>query len=215
MSKQLSSTNCTAKLILVGDVNVGKTSLMQVYVDGIFSNYIPMTIGVDFMIKNVQVDNIVFRVQIWDTAGQERYRTITSSYYRGAHGIFIVYDVTNRTSFNNAINWLKESNTYADDSVPKILLGNKIDSANRTVSEDEGKKFALDNNISFLEVSAKDNININDAFMTMLKQIDIDKINNPFVSRCKRCGTPIRKNENHYNCYGLGDDFDKGNSCCS
>ncbi|KAE9451585.1 hypothetical protein C3L33_16510, partial [Rhododendron williamsianum] len=139
--------------------------------DSYLDSYIS-TIGVDFKIRTVEQDGKTIKLQIWDTAGQERFRTITSSYYRGAHGIIIVYDVTDQESFNNVKQWLNEIDRYANGSVNKLLVGNKCDlSANRVVSYDTAKAFADEIGIPFMETSAKNATNVEQAFMAMSADI--------------------------------------------
>merc|ERR1711957_684047 len=112
------------------------------------------------------------KLQIWDTAGQERFRTITSSYYRGAHGIIVVYDVTDKESFNNVKHWVQEIEKYAADGVNKLLVGNKCDlQSKRVVTYDEAKELADSLNIHFMETSAKNAHNVEDAFQAMAKNI--------------------------------------------
>lgn len=130
------------------------------------------TIGVDFKIRTIELDGKTIKLQIWDTAGQERFRTITSSYYRGAHGIIVVYDVTDNESFNNVKQWLHEIDRYACENVNKLLVGNKSDlAAKRVVSTEQGKEFAESLGIEFLETSAKTSTNVEQAFLTMASQI--------------------------------------------
>ncbi|KAI4832864.1 hypothetical protein KUCAC02_015808 [Chaenocephalus aceratus] len=119
------------KLILIGDSSVGKTNLLLRFADdtGISS----CTIGVDFKIRTIELDGKTIKLQIWDTAGQERFRTITSSYYRGAHGIIVVYDVTDQESFNNVKQWLQEIDRNASENVNKLLVGNKCDLTKKKV----------------------------------------------------------------------------------
>ena len=130
------------------------------------------TIGVDFRFKTVQVDGKTIKLQIWDTAGQERFRTITSSYYRGAHGIIVVYDVTEMESFNNVKQWLHEIDRYATEGVNKLLVGNKSDLvAKRQVDTASAKDLADGLSIPFLETSAKNAENVERSFMTMASEI--------------------------------------------
>ena len=123
-------------------------------------------------IRTIELDAKTIKLQIWDTAGQERFRTITSSYYRGAHGIIVVYDVTDADSFNNVKQWLHEIDRYAAENVNKLLVGNKSDlTAKRVVSTEQGKEFADSLGIEFLETSAKTAANVEQAFLTMASQI--------------------------------------------
>lgn len=123
-------------------------------------------------IRTIELDGKTIKLQIWDTAGQERFRTITSSYYRGAHGIIVVYDVTDNESFNNVKQWLHEIDRYACENVNKLLVGNKSDlTAKRVVSTEQGKEFADSLGIEFLETSAKTSTNVEQAFLTMASQI--------------------------------------------
>ncbi|XP_038992282.1 ras-related protein RABD2a-like isoform X2 [Hibiscus syriacus] len=115
------------KLLLIGDSGVGKSCLLLRFSDDSYLESYISTIGVDFKIRTVEQDGKTLKLQIWDTAGQERFRTITSSYYRGAHGIIIVYDVTDQASFHNVKQWLNEINRYASGNVNKLLVGNKCD----------------------------------------------------------------------------------------
>jgi len=118
------------------------------------------------------------KLQIWDTAGQERFRTLTASYYRGAHGIIIVYDVTERETFENVATWMQEIDKYANDNVCKVLVGNKIDMvAERKVSREEGEEMAKQFNIPYLETSAKNNICVEESFITMASQIKKSLLN--------------------------------------
>jgi Ras-related protein Rab-1A len=112
------------------------------------------------------------KLQIWDTAGQERFKTITASYYKGAHGIILVYDITDRQSFKDIENWLAEVDKYGNENVVKLLVGNKSDlEANRQVKTEEGKTLADSLGIKFLETSAKDAVNVEKAFTTLSNEI--------------------------------------------
>lgn len=130
------------------------------------------TIGVDFKIRTLDLDSKTVKLQIWDTAGQERFRTITSSYYRGAHGIIVVYDVTDKESFNNVKHWMQEIDKYAADGVNKLLVGNKCDlSSKKVVSYDEAKELADSMGVQFMETSAKNSHNVEQAFQMMAGEI--------------------------------------------
>ena len=130
------------------------------------------TIGIDFKIRIVDLDGKKVKIQIWDTAGQERFRTITTAYYRGAMGIMLVYDVTDERSFNNIRNWLRNIEQYASDGVNKILVGNKCDDVERRVVERErGAELAREYGLKFMETSAKNNLNVEEAFLTLSRDI--------------------------------------------
>ncbi|KAL0717027.1 hypothetical protein Bca4012_066349 [Brassica carinata] len=160
------------KLLLIGDSSVGKSCLLLRFADDAYIDSYISTIGVDFKIRTIEQDGKTIKLQIWDTAGQERFRTITSSYYRGAHGIIIVYDCTEMESFNNVKQWLSEIDRYANDSVCKLLIGNKNDMVeSKVVSTETGKALADELGIPFLETSAKDSINVEQAFLTIAGEI--------------------------------------------
>jgi small GTP-binding protein len=160
------------KLLLIGDSGVGKSCLLLRFADDTYTESYISTIGVDFKIRTIDLDGKTIKLQIWDTAGQERFRTITSSYYRGAHGIIVVYDTTDLESFNNVKQWLHEIDRYASDNVNKLLVGNKSDlTTKRAVSFDQAKEFADTLGIEFVETSAKNSTNVEKAFMMMASQI--------------------------------------------
>merc|ERR1740130_882215 len=115
------------KLLLIGDSGVGKSCLLLRFADDKWTDSYISTIGVDFKIRTIELDGKTIKLQIWDTAGQERFRTISSTYYRGAHGIIVVYDITNMVSFDNVKRWLTEIDKYARENVNKLLVGNKMD----------------------------------------------------------------------------------------
>jgi Ras-related protein Rab-1A len=160
------------KLVLIGDSGVGKSCLLLRFADDTYTESHISTIGVDFKIRTIQLDGKTIKLQIWDTAGQERFRTITSSYYRGAHGIIVVYDTTDNETFEHVKTWLHEIDRYASENVNKLLVGNKSDlTSKRQVETDSAKEFADSVNIPFLETSAKNATNVEDAFMTMAGEI--------------------------------------------
>ena len=156
------------------DFNFGLKTICLIFADqeNSFNENFFNTIGVDFVsnsiismisqkIKTIMLDEQIVKLQIWDTAGQERFRTLTSSYYRGAHGIIIVYDVTDRDSFDNVRQWMHEIERFANPGVCKILVGNKCDMEEiRKVTTDEGAELARHFEIPFLETSAKNSINV-------------------------------------------------------
>eukprot|EP00418_Pyrodinium_bahamense_P090029 CAMPEP_0179046918 /NCGR_PEP_ID=MMETSP0796-20121207/18933_1 /TAXON_ID=73915 /ORGANISM="Pyrodinium bahamense, Strain pbaha01" /LENGTH=235 /DNA_ID=CAMNT_0020743355 /DNA_START=63 /DNA_END=765 /DNA_ORIENTATION=+ len=160
------------KLLLIGDSGVGKSCLLLRFADDTYTESFISTIGVDFKIRTLEQDGKRMKLQIWDTAGQERFRTITSSYYRGAQGIIIVYDVTDKESFNNVKTWTQEIEKYAADGVNKLLVGNKCDlSSKKVVSYDEAKELADSLGIQFMETSAKNSHNVEQAFQAMAREI--------------------------------------------
>uniref|UniRef100_A0A9J7X5N3 Ras-related protein Rab-35 n=1 Tax=Cyprinus carpio carpio TaxID=630221 RepID=A0A9J7X5N3_CYPCA len=150
------------KLLIIGDSGVGKSSLLLRFADNTFSGSYITTIGVDFKIRTVEINGEKVKLQIWDTAGQERFRTITSTYYRGTHGVIVVYDVSSAESFVNVKRWLHEINQNCDD-VCRILVGNKNDDpASKVVETNDAQKFAEQMGIRLFETSAKENINVED-----------------------------------------------------
>jgi len=160
------------KLLLIGDSGVGKSCILLRFADDTFSESYISTIGVDFKIQTITIDGKIVKLQIWDTAGQERFRTITSSYYRGAQGIIIVYDVTDKESFQNVKNWLEEIEQNAGTDVKKMLVGNKSDlRSSRVVDVETGKQLADKLDIPFIETSALDSTNVSEAFHLMAKEI--------------------------------------------
>ena len=168
------------KMVLIGSSSVGKTCLFLQYADNLFNDSFMPTIGVDFRIKSMEIDNSFVKMQIWDTAGQERFKTITSSYYKGAHGLILVFDLTDRQSFLDLDNWLMEIEKHANDHVLKLLIGNKSDlEGARTVSFEEAASFAKENGMKYMETSAKTAKNVNEAFNMMAKNIkdNISRLN--------------------------------------
>ncbi|CAI9734812.1 ras-related protein Rab-1A [Octopus vulgaris] len=160
------------KLLLIGDSGVGKSCLLLRFADDTYTESYISTIGVDFKIRTIELDGKTIKLQIWDTAGQERFRTITSSYYRGAHGIIVVYDVTDQESFVNVKQWLQEIDRYASETVNKLLVGNKCDqNPKKVVDYTTAKEYADSLGIPFLETSAKNATNVEQAFMTMAAEI--------------------------------------------
>ena len=158
------------KVLLVGNSVVGKSSLILRYVDQIWNDVFVPTIGVDFKVKSLEIENKSIKLQIWDTAGQERFRNVISSYFKGAHGILLIFDITSRDSFKELENWLVEVEKNASTQILKILIGNKCDlEEEREISKDEGEAFAMRNGMQYIETSAKINTNVNEAFEALSK----------------------------------------------
>ncbi|XP_063368333.1 ras-related protein Rab-35 [Cydia amplana] len=159
------------KLLIIGDSGVGKSCLLLRFADNTFSGSYITTIGVDFKIRTLELNGERVKLQIWDTAGQERFRTITSTYYRGTHGVIVVYDVTNGESFANVKRWLHEIEQNCD-VVNKVLVGNKNDCPSRkVVVTEDAQRFASQMNIPLFETSAKENINVEEMFLTITKMV--------------------------------------------
>ncbi|XP_010509813.1 PREDICTED: ras-related protein RABA1h [Camelina sativa] len=160
------------KVVLTGDSGVGKSNLLSRFTKNDFSHDSRSTIGVEFATRSIQVDDKIVKAQIWDTAGQERYRAITSAYYRGAVGALLVYDVTRHVTFENVERWLKELRDHTDANTVIMLVGNKADLCHlRAISTEEVKDFAERENTFFMETSALEAINVENAFTEVLTQI--------------------------------------------
>ena len=152
------------KILIIGEVSVGKTCLLLRYADDSFTQNHLTTLGIDFKTKIITINNSLIKLQIWDTAGQEKFRTITKSYYKDANGIILTYDISNSDSLKNIQNWMKLIEQNAEDGVCKILVGNKCDLENRAIKKEEGEKIAQDFGMKFFETSAKSDINVDEAF---------------------------------------------------
>lgn len=165
----------TLKLLLIGNSNVGKSSLLLRFTDDTFlpQEEVSATIGVDFKVSMMDVNDKTYKLTIWDTAGQERFRTLTSSYYRGAQGVILVYDVSNRETFDALNNWWNEVNTYCPSpDVVKMIVGNKVDKeSSRVVSYEEGLNFARKLQTLFVECSAKTKVGVKQAFEELVEKI--------------------------------------------
>ena len=160
------------RLMILGDTGVGKTCLLQRFCDEEFRHSHIYTIGIDFKIKTIQVDDLKIRIQVWDTAGQERYRTITRQYYRKAQGMILAYDITDENSFLNIRNWASDASEYGDKMVQTILVGNKSDREDsRAVTYEEGNALAQQYGMPFLESSAYTDSNVKELFIAIAKRI--------------------------------------------
>lgn len=155
------------KIVGIGDTFTGKTSIFQRYTHHSFSEQGNSTIGVEF--SSVEQPN--FKMTLWDTAGQERYRTLTSSYYRGAHAVLLVYSVNDRNSFTGTEHWLKEFNIYGDNNTLVILVANKIDLEPRHISSSEGAAWANQKGLAYAEVSAKTGTGVNELFQWLIDEL--------------------------------------------
>ena len=156
------------KVLIIGNSGVGKSCLLLRFAEDMFSDNYISTIGVDFKIRKIELDGKSIKLQIWDTAGQERFRTITKSYYRGSNGIVVVYDITDRESFEQVQHWMSEIDSHASADVCRLLVGNKSDLEDkRAVKKEEGEALARQFGIPFLETSAKESLNVENMFITM------------------------------------------------
>ena len=164
--------NFLFKVIIIGDTHVGKSNVLLRFSEDIFQDSFQPTIGVDFKIKSINFENTPIKLQLWDTAGQERFRNITNSYYKGAHGIILVYDITNHNSFQNLDLWLEEVEKHGATNLTKILIGNKSDLEElRQVEKKEAEKKAEEMGMPFLETSAKEGTNVEKVFLYVIKEI--------------------------------------------
>jgi small GTP-binding protein len=196
------------KLILVGDSYVGKTNILSKYIKNEFNQNTKSTVGVEFGAKILKIEDKIIKAQIWDTAGQERYKSITSAYYKGAKGAFIVYDITNRLTFESVDKWIQDLNLNSDKNITLLLIGNKKDLADkREVTTEEGEEKAKSFGLAFLETSALTGENIDKVFDYILKEvftkITIEKKNSGEIDYIN-----IGKN------IEINDQTEKTSTCC-
>ena len=190
----------TLKILVLGDSNVGKTSLLLSYSDNYFPDSHVATIGIDYKIKTIAINGVNLKLQIWDTSGQERFRSMTHTFLKTAHGIVFVYDITNKKSFEGVKDWIKDAENNGA-GFEKILVGNKCDlEGKREVSKDSLDKFGNKKKIKTFETSAKTNINVNEAFDCLAKLIVKDKnkeeIIEKFGERNESINISRKKSEN-------------------
>ena len=173
-NKLSTSMDCVYKVLLLGDSTVGKTCVLLKYTDKIFQETHMMTIGLDYRLKVMQLQSgKEVKLQIWDTAGQDRFRSITKNYYKGSHGIILIYDVTSLKTFENVKSWVSQIHEEISDKVVIYLVGNKIDMDDeRKVQTEEGQKLAEELGVPFVETSAKSGVNIDNIFSDITERID-------------------------------------------
>jgi len=160
------------KLLLIGDSGVGKSCLLLRFSEDSFAPSFITTIGIDYKIRTIELDEKKIKLQIWDTAGQERFRTITTAYYRSAMGVLLVYDVTDDKSFANIKNWIRNIEQHASENINKVLVGNKCDLADkRLIDTARGKSLADEFKIPFFETSAKNSINVEESFISLARDV--------------------------------------------
>ena len=160
------------KIMVLGESKVGKTSLIKRYTKDQFGGVYLTTVGMDFQDKIIEIEDKKVRLQIWDTAGQERFRNVTKSYFQSSQGLLVVYDITDKDSFENINFWMENVKKNAPENVKLILVGNKCDLANeRKVTIEDGENKARNYNIKFFESSAKDGTNVNELFFYLANEI--------------------------------------------
>jgi len=196
------------KLLMIGDSGVGKSCLVQRFSRDEFPSDHIATIGIDYEVKTLDVDDQKVKLQLWDTAGMERFRTITYAYYRGAHGVILVYDVTDEQSFFSIRTWMNNIDVHAQKDVCKILVGNKVDvHEERRVSRQRAEELAKDYDVTLFETSAKTNDGVHEALMHVIRGIIqsrftdhiakgdttvvVDVTTNNKVSGCMNCACQI------------------------
>lgn len=174
------------KIILIGDINTGKTTLVRRYIENKFDDHSIATIGIDFKIKTIKLKDKVIKLHIWDTSGQERFKAITTSYYRACHGIIITYDVTERDTYINVTNWLEDISRYVADekNVIKILVGTKADSNIRCTTHEEIDTLCKTHNLIHMECSSKLDIGVNELFSRLTDELFIKKMS--FLRKVKK-----------------------------
>ena len=172
MSSLEKSETFLFKYIIIGDSFVGKSKILLRYTNNTYNENFVITIGAEFGAKTINIDGQEIRIQIWDTAGMENFKSITRSYYKNSICALIVYDISNKDSFKNVLNWIEDCKVFSPKNILLVLIGNKCDlEEKRQVSIEEGKKVAEENDMIFFETSAKDNININEVFVKSAQKI--------------------------------------------
>ena len=209
--------NYLLKFIIIGDPSVGKSNILLKYVHNKFVNEYQSTVGVEFGAKNIDIEGQTFRIQIWDTTGQENFRCLTRSYFKNSVCAIITYDITNKQSFDNIQDWINEVRNQVSNKVLLVLVGNKIDlEKERIVNYDEGKKFAEDNDMLFIETSALNGNGINQLFNMCCNDIYEKIKHNYYDFNDERCG--IKKEiEGNFELFPNVEDNKnvKEKKCCS
>ena len=203
------------KYIIIGDSAVGKSNILLRYAHEKFNEDYQATIGVEFGAKNVEINNEKYRIQIWDTAGQENFKSITRAYYKNSVCAIIVYDITNRESFNNINTWIDDCKSQSPKTVFFVLVGNKIDLENeRKVDYNEGLNFAKENQMFFFECSAKTGKNVEDIFYKSAEHIAEKIKNGNYDLGSDSCGIK-QGGDNKNNIFEIKDDEEvEKKRCC-
>jgi small GTP-binding protein len=203
------------KLILVGDSGVGKTNILSKYLKNDFDPDSKATVGVEFGTKNIEIDNKRIKVQIWDTAGQERYKSITSTYYKGAKGAFIVYDITRKSTFDNIDKWIGDLKNNGDENMIVYLVGNKSDLNDmREVRKDEAMTKSEKFNIAFSETSALYGDNIHKIFQDLMEKVYINFYRNVNTNREKEINKGVDLNEESNEKNNNQNNQESERKCC-
>jgi small GTP-binding protein len=196
--------NYLFKYIIIGDAAVGKSNLLLRYAHGQFKDEYQLTIGVEFGAKNISINDKIYRIQIWDTAGQENFRSITRAYYKNSVCALVVYDITNRDSFNNIANWVEDCKNQSPKTIFMVLVGNKSDlSDKRVISIEEGRELAEKYNMIFFETSAKTGDNVDLIFFKSAEEI-AKKIDQGYYDLENDCG--IKQGINQSRQIQIGDN---------
>mmetsp|Transcript_61522 Transcript_61522/g.168991 ORF Transcript_61522/g.168991 Transcript_61522/m.168991 type:complete len:210 (+) Transcript_61522:227-856(+) len=202
------------KYIIIGDTGVGKSCLLLQFTDKRFQPVHDLTIGVEFGARMVNIDNRQIKLQIWDTAGQESFRSITRSYYRGAAGALLVYDITRRDTFNHLTRWLEEAKQNSNPNMVIMLIGNKSDlHMRRAVSFKEGEQFAEEHGLIFLETSAKTAANVEQAFIKTAEKIYEKILSGVYDVTNEAHGIKVGMNQNNNGGLSAGGG-NKSSGCC-
>ncbi|EAX94967.1 guanine nucleotide regulatory protein, putative [Trichomonas vaginalis G3] len=187
------------KFIVIGSSGVGKTALLSRLIDGTFSPENQSTIGVEYLSTVIEVDGNPIKLQIWDTAGQEKFRAIAKSYFRNAVGVILVYDITDRKSFDDLALWLNDVHTLCDPNAAVTLIGNKLDlSSSRAITTSEATSFANTHHLLYLETSARGGDNVQEAFARATKSV-YDRVENGQIV-CKTTTTSQKKAKSDGGC---------------
>ena len=195
------------KLLILGDSSVGKTCILLKYVDIKFEESNIATVGVDYMDKMIEYKNFNIKLQIWDTSGEEKYRSITKNFYRNADGLFVVFDLTRKVTYERIKDWINEAEEY-NKGIKKILIGNKLDLENkREVKKDSAENFAKKNNLKYIETSAKDGTNIKESFDEIIELILGGKNEQDIVNEYTQHDSSLSVNTD-------GDNKNKKKQCC-
>ena len=182
------------KFIVIGSSGVGKTSLLKRLIDDQFSPENTSTIGVEYLSTVMEIDGQPIKLQIWDTVGQEKFRSIAKSYFRHAVGVILVYDITDRKSFDDLSFWLNDVHALCDPNAAVTLIGNKLDMASqRSVTTAEAQAFATSHQLTYLETSAKGGDNVNEAFHRATKMVYERAESGQLASKTTTAGQNIQR----------------------